>query len=172
MVRAPTGGRLALNLRRVMSNIELTDVDGDALTIYIRDESTWITCTSGAEEVTVGPFPTHVVRSVVDRGFEVEGGTLSALVRRTSQAGTRLTDEMRERAWEVFARESGLPGEADPAAREALDRALEAALAPPVRTSAAEALVGDLRRAAVTITDVEGLADHLVASGYRKGAAS
>ena len=44
--------------------------------------------------------------------------------------------------------------------------------APPVRTPAAEALVGDLRRAAVTITDVEGLADHLVASGYRKGAAS
>lgn len=155
-----------------MSNIELTDVDGDALTIYIRDESTWITCTSGTEEVTVGPFPTHVVRSVVDRGFEVEGGTLSALVRRTSQAGTRLTDQMRERAWEVFARESGLPGEADPAAREALDRALEAALAPPVRTPAAEALVGDLRRAAVTITDVEGLADHLVASGYRKGTAS
>ena len=53
-----------------------------------------------------------------------------------------------------------------------LDRALEAALAPPVRTPAAEALVGDLRRAAVTITDVEGLADHLVASGYRKGAPS
>lgn len=67
-----------------MSNIELTDVDGDALTIYIRDESTWITCTSGAEEVTVGPFPTHVVRSFVDRGFQVEAGTLSSLVRSTS----------------------------------------------------------------------------------------
>jgi hypothetical protein len=65
-----------------MSNIELTDGDGDALTIYIRGESTWITCTSGAEEVTVGPFATHVVRSFVDRGFEVEAGTLSSLVRR------------------------------------------------------------------------------------------
>ena len=42
--------------------------------------------------MTVGPFPTHVVRAVVDRGFEVEGGTLSALVRRTSQAGMRLTE--------------------------------------------------------------------------------
>ena len=122
--------------------------------------------------MTVGPFPTHVVRSVVDRGFEVEGGTLSALVRRTSQAGMRLTDQMRERAWEAFAQENGLSGEADPATREALDRALEAALAPPVRTPAAETLVGDLRRAAVTITDVEGLADHLMVNGYRKGAAS
>ena len=26
-----------------MSNIELTDGDGDALTIYIRGESTWVT---------------------------------------------------------------------------------------------------------------------------------
>lgn len=92
-----------------MSNIEPTDVDGDAPTIYIREESTWITCTSGAE---------------------------------------------------------------DSAAREALDRALEAALAPPHRAPAAEALADDLRRAAVTVTDVEGLADHLAASGYRKRTAS
>ena len=71
-----------------MSNIELTDGDGDALTIYIRGESTWVTCTSGPEEVTVGPFPTHVVRSFVDRGFQVEAGTLSSLVRRGSGEGT------------------------------------------------------------------------------------
>lgn len=109
-----------------MSNIELTDVDGDALTIYIRDESTWITCTSGTEEVTVGPFPTQVVRSVVDRGFEVEGGTLSALVRRTPGGTVRLTEEMRERAWEAFSLESGVQGgEEEAAAREALDRALD-----------------------------------------------
>ena len=157
-----------------MSNIELTDVDGDALTIYIRDESTWITCTSGAEEVTVGPFPTHVVRSVVDRGFEVEGGTLSALVRRASGGPARLTDEMRERAWEAFTRANGGEGEAEAdgvSAREALDRALEAALVPP-RPPAVEALSDELRRAEVTIADVDRLADHLVSRGYRKGKAS
>ena len=153
-----------------MSNIELTDVDGDALTIYIRDESTWITCTSGTEEVTVGPFPTQVVRSVVDRGFEVEGGTLSALVRRTPGGTMRLTEEMRERAWEAFSLESGVQGgEEEAAAREALDRALEAALASPARPPAAEALADELRRAAITIADVDRLADHLVAHGYRKG---
>lgn len=35
---------------------ELTDRDGDALTITTSAEGTWITCTSGRDEVTVGPF--------------------------------------------------------------------------------------------------------------------
>ena len=35
---------------------ELTDPDGDALTITSDSSGTWITCSSGDEEVTVGPF--------------------------------------------------------------------------------------------------------------------
>lgn len=45
-----------------MNSFEMTDIDGDALTFILRDGSTWITCTSGAEEVTVGPFPAHLLR--------------------------------------------------------------------------------------------------------------
>lgn len=37
--------------------VELSDPDGDALTIFSDSAGTWITCSSGAEEVTVGPFP-------------------------------------------------------------------------------------------------------------------
>lgn len=45
-----------------MDSFEMTDIDGDALTFITRDGSTWITCTSGADEVTVGPFPAHLLR--------------------------------------------------------------------------------------------------------------
>lgn len=45
-----------------MDSFEMTDIDGDALTFITRDGSTWITCTSGADEVTVGPFPSHLLR--------------------------------------------------------------------------------------------------------------
>lgn len=41
-----------------MNFAELTDPDGDALTITSDSAGTWITCSSGGEEVTVGPFPT------------------------------------------------------------------------------------------------------------------
>lgn len=41
-----------------MNFFELTDPDGDALTITSDSTGTWITCSSGREEVTVGPFPT------------------------------------------------------------------------------------------------------------------
>lgn len=43
--------------REPLSVTELTDPDGDALTITSDAAGTWITCTSGGEEVTVGPFP-------------------------------------------------------------------------------------------------------------------
>lgn len=39
----------------------MTDPDGDALTIFREDEQIWITCTSGREEVTVGPLPSNIV---------------------------------------------------------------------------------------------------------------
>lgn len=45
-----------------MNSIEMTDVDGDALTVIMRDGDAWITCSSGTEEVTVGPFPLHLIQ--------------------------------------------------------------------------------------------------------------
>lgn len=45
-----------------MNSIEMTDLDGDALTLITRDGNAWITCTSGADEVTVGPFPLRMLR--------------------------------------------------------------------------------------------------------------
>lgn len=39
-----------------MNAVELTDPDGDALTITSDSAGIWITCSSGGEEVTVGPF--------------------------------------------------------------------------------------------------------------------
>lgn len=40
-----------------MTTIELSDPDGDALTITKNTGGIWVTCTAGAAEVTVGPFP-------------------------------------------------------------------------------------------------------------------
>ena len=56
-----------------MNTFELSDVDGDALTIISQDNSTWITCTSGAEEVTVGPFPGIWCRRCSPRGSRSSG---------------------------------------------------------------------------------------------------
>lgn len=42
---------------------ELTDPDGDALTITSDSAGVWITCTRYGEEVTVGPFPTGELRT-------------------------------------------------------------------------------------------------------------
>lgn len=64
-----------------MNTFELSDVDGDALTIISQDNSTWITCTSGAEEVTVGPFPRHLVQKVFTQGFAIERGTVASLMK-------------------------------------------------------------------------------------------
>ncbi|MGO3211556.1 MAG: hypothetical protein ACTIJK_17375 [Brachybacterium sp.] len=48
-----------------MNSFEMTDLDSDALTFITRDGSTWITCTSGADEVTVGPFPSRLLRGAL-----------------------------------------------------------------------------------------------------------
>ncbi|WP_422115819.1 hypothetical protein [Brachybacterium sp. UNK5269] len=50
---------------RLMNVAELTDPDGDALTISSDGAGTWITCTSDGEEVTVGPFPTGALKAVL-----------------------------------------------------------------------------------------------------------
>lgn len=39
-----------------MRSHEHTDPDGDALTISTHNGQTWITCTSGRDEVTIGPL--------------------------------------------------------------------------------------------------------------------
>ncbi|ATG52162.1 hypothetical protein CFK38_11990 [Brachybacterium vulturis] len=44
---------------------ELTDPDGDALTITSDRAGTWITGSSGGDEVTVGPFPMGVLRAAL-----------------------------------------------------------------------------------------------------------
>lgn len=36
--------------------LELTDRDGDALAMHIDDSGAWVTCTSGAQEITIGPL--------------------------------------------------------------------------------------------------------------------
>lgn len=46
-----------------MNAAELTDRDGDALTITSDSAGIWITCTSNGEEVTVGPLPTGELRA-------------------------------------------------------------------------------------------------------------
>lgn len=46
-----------------MNISEFTDLDGDALTITTSAEGTWITCTSVRDEVTVGPFPSGILRA-------------------------------------------------------------------------------------------------------------
>lgn len=48
-----------------MNSFEMTDIDGDALTFITRDGNTWITCTSGADEVTVGPFPARLLHGAL-----------------------------------------------------------------------------------------------------------
>lgn len=37
--------------------LELFDHDHDALTMHVDDAGVWVTCTSGTQEVTVGPLP-------------------------------------------------------------------------------------------------------------------
>jgi len=48
-----------------MHSAELTDPDGDALTITSDSAGTWITCSSGGDEVTVGPFPAGALRATL-----------------------------------------------------------------------------------------------------------
>ncbi|MDN5899629.1 MAG: hypothetical protein L0H74_06120 [Brachybacterium sp.] len=49
----------------LMTSAELSDPDGDALTITSDHAGTWITCSSGGDEVTVGPFPMGDLRAAL-----------------------------------------------------------------------------------------------------------
>lgn len=146
-----------------MSTIELTDVDGDALSVISRGESTWITCTSGTDEVTVGPFPTHLARTVLERGLAAENSTVTALVAHPSARDEPLSQSDRDRAWEVFTRVL-----AQGSARQALDRALDTALTSSAGGQDAIALSEELRRADLPDATADRLADHLVSLGYRR----
>lgn len=48
-----------------MNFTELTDPDGDALTLTSNFAGTWFTCSSGSDEVTVGPLSTDELRSAL-----------------------------------------------------------------------------------------------------------
>lgn len=36
--------------------LELSDRDNDSLTMHVNGEGVWVTCTSGVDEVNVGPL--------------------------------------------------------------------------------------------------------------------
>lgn len=148
-----------------MNSIELTDVDGDALTVITRDHSTWITCTSGRDEVTVGPFPARLVRRAFTSAINTEHQVTATLVGRSTPTRSTAADQAaRARAWAAFVRSAETTS-----LRGALDSALEAArIGGPGagRSGEAEVLAEDLRHAA--LTDPDALADHLVSLGYRK----
>jgi hypothetical protein len=151
-----------------MNTIEMTDVDGDAMTITSRGSDSWITCTSGPDEVTVGPFPTHLVRRLFLRDRDVDGDSVATLLggaATPAPATIPLTPDARERAWHAFVRLSETSS-----LREALDGALEAAHPESVRPAGAEELAQQLREIAITLDDVDALADQLVSLGYRKAA--
>lgn len=168
-----------------MNSIEMTDVDGDALTIITRGSAAWITSTSGRDEVTVGPFPTGLVKSAILQGATLQEAftqgatasgaddsasserpttaTLIASAVERAPASVVPTADARERAWAAFRHASeSLP------LRDALDAALDAALVPATRPSAAEELAQDLRQVSITAESADALADHLLTLGYRK----
>lgn len=41
--------------------LELSDPDRDALTLHLDDAGLWVTCTSGGQEVTVGPLAREAI---------------------------------------------------------------------------------------------------------------
>lgn len=103
-----------------MNSFEMTDIDGDALTFIVRDGSTWITCTSGADEVTVGPFPSHLLRRALASEPQPNGQFTTTFL--GSSAPSRETREPQEAA----------PGRHE-AASELQDAAPELRLLAPVR---------------------------------------
>lgn len=68
LIRPPSdvaGEPLKYLAGELMDAAELTDPDGDALTITSDSAGTWITCSSGDDEVTVGPFPIGELRATL-----------------------------------------------------------------------------------------------------------
>lgn len=54
--------------------VEATDLDGDALTVTRDAQGVWVTCTSGADEVTVGPFPAGAIDTALRALAEASRG--------------------------------------------------------------------------------------------------
>ena len=52
-----------------MATIELSDGDGDAVTLTTDTGGIWITCTTVGTEVTVGPFPAEALLSPLTRSL-------------------------------------------------------------------------------------------------------
>ena len=170
-----------------MNDIEMTDVDGDALTLISRDHRTWITCTSGADEVTVGPFPSRLLRTALLRptgdgagasttvishpsptpAAQAADETASGAQGRADAAGphgaeTADTASPDDRAWAEFQRLA----ETAPL-REAVAGAADAALAAPAPREARH-LAEELRTAAIDPSDPDALAVLLLSLGYRR----
>ncbi|MGO2311673.1 MAG: hypothetical protein ACTH6A_06585 [Brachybacterium tyrofermentans] len=90
-----------------MKTTELTDTDGDALTITQRLDGTWITCTKGAEEVTIGPIPTDAIRNAFEQpmgGDDMDGGVTAAIVEK--EAAT-ISPELLEAALAAAIKDAG-----------------------------------------------------------------
>lgn len=60
-----------------MHTIELSDPDGDALTVTTDTDGIWITCTAGDAEVTVGPLAAATLRDSLARLRDRERGIRS-----------------------------------------------------------------------------------------------
>ena len=148
-----------------MNSIEMSDVDGDALTIIRNGNRAWITCTSGRDEVTVGPFPAHLLRRTVLSGSDADGGSAVMIGRPEQQPVAEVPLGARERAWAAFARHA----ESVPL-REAVDLALEAAAEAVAADHSGTTERGELARALGQISheDAGAVADHLLSLGYRK----
>ncbi|AXK46224.1 hypothetical protein [Brachybacterium saurashtrense] len=170
-----------------MNDIEMTDVDGDALTLISRDHRTWITCTSGTDEVTVGPFPSRLLRTALLRPAGDGGSASTTLISHPSP--TPATEALAGQATEAQGRAdaTGAPDvEADAPAspgerawaefqrlaetaplREAVAGAADAALAAPALREARD-LAEELRTAAIDPSDPDALAALLLSLGYRR----
>lgn len=153
-----------------MNSIEMSDGDGDALTVISRDHHTWITCTSGSDEVTVGPFPTRLLRRALLPAIAEDGQVTAALIGRAvaPRPVTELPTGALDLAWEEFTRLA----ETAPL-RQALDAALEAALSGAAQPAAVPSterseLARALEQVSITVENADALADHLVSLGYRK----
>ncbi|MGO2819461.1 MAG: hypothetical protein ACTIA5_01580 [Brachybacterium tyrofermentans] len=104
-----------------MKTTELTDIDGDALTITQRLDGTWITCTKGAEEVTIGPVPTDAVRHAFETpmgGDDMDGGVTAAAIEAEVVSPERARSLVQERD-EARRRAETAERKAERAAREA-----------------------------------------------------
>lgn len=51
--------------------LELSDPDRDALTLHLDDAGLWVTCTSGGQEVTVGPLAREAIAGWLAAGAAV-----------------------------------------------------------------------------------------------------